>query len=230
MPGPLGNYTTSEERVKIAFVMVALLVAFIVWRSRSSASDSDVSVPSTDEPSSVVGLGVNELPSSAPGQRLFELVYDRGAGVTQLRFSYVPKPVGADAPASFTRASLYRQPPSQAEPLLEALARAHAARRTPRPVEPLEHLDCEAALFGERLSMEKGQNVIAGAFTNDPAGSWIVLKLFIPPSSGRAAFEEDEQEPAELFLALDPVSHQAVFLAKDPEYWPALERELSRVL
>ena len=226
----LGNCTTSEERVKIAFVMVALLVALLVWRSRSSGRVSAVASPSAAEPSPVVGLGVNELASRVQGERLFELVYDRGAGVSQLRFSYVPKPVGADAPATFTRASLYRQPASQAEPLLAALARAHAAKRTPSPVQPQEQLDCEAALFGERLSMGKGQNLIAGAFTNAPAGTWIVLKLFVPPSSGGDVSEEGEQEPAELFLALDPVSHQAVFLAKDPDYWPALERALARLL
>jgi len=92
----------------------------------------------------------------------------------------------------------------------------------------LQRLDITAAVLGQSLSHGPGKDVLAGEFTSQPAGDWIVLKLFLDTPDG--ATTDKLGEPAELFLALNPVAGRGWFLAKDPEYWPELNRVLATVL
>jgi hypothetical protein len=159
--------------------------------------------------------------------RVFEAEYSAAGSVARFALAFrAPTPASGDMPV--IRAALLARPSSNARELLAALARLHAGsvgREKPRR---LPRLDITAAVLGQSLSHGPGTDVIAGEFATHPAGDWLVLKLFLDTPDG--ATTATIGEPAEIFVALDPVAGRGWFLLKDPEYWPELNRILAAVL
>jgi hypothetical protein len=99
----------------------------------------------------------------------------------------------------------------------------HGGQAPAQPNMRVAHITLDVAVLGERLARQAGNHVIAGEFTDDVPGPWLVTKLFLPASSS------DEEQP-EVFLVIDAEGGRAEFLMKDPEYWPALGERLATVL
>ena len=73
------------------------------------------------------------------------------------------------------------------------------------------------AVLGEHKS-KRG----AGGFTGSPAGGWTAMKLFVGADT-----DEDE---GEFFLNFNPLTHEAEFAVKDPDYGDIVFRHLATVL
>jgi hypothetical protein len=101
---------------------------------------------------------------------------------------------------------------------LRDLARALSLPGVPPPPgPPFEELRCEVSFMGSRLTRGDGADVIAGSFTAQPPGDWIVGKVFFAGGDG------------EIFLAVNPAAGRGEFLAKDPDLSAAVVGEFGRL-
>src|SRR5882672_8059158 len=104
---------------------------------------------------------------------------------------------------------------------MEPFARTIAAAKKYVVSSTLNRVDWNAELVRgdlgkavRQLKRESGKGLLVGG---------VKLPLY-------AATTDKLGEPAELFLALNPVAGRGWFLTKDPEYWPELNRVLATVL
>lgn len=158
--------------------------------------------------------------------RLFEAEYARGDTVA--RFALALRIPAPSEEMAIVKAALLARTGSDARALLGALARLHEGKVSRKAARRLPRIDITAAVLGQALSHGKGENIIAGEFTTAPSGEWLVLKLFLDTPDG--ATTDKIGEPAEIFVALDPVGGRGWFLVKDPEYWPELNRVFATIL
>jgi hypothetical protein len=200
---------------------VLLLAVFVLLARRRGSPAPQLALPG--EPlDDAVPLAVRETSLAGATERTFEAEYRGGGEVARFGFSFVPKPVPADGPAAFTTGRVSSRAGSHTSGLMFALAQAHGARAGKVNASRRSALDVDVGFFGDKLHRGAGAgSVIAGAFSSEPLGSWIVVKLFVPT---------DGDEPGELFLALNPEHGEGLFLVKDPEYWGLLENPLWSVL
>jgi hypothetical protein len=159
-----------------------------------------------------------ETPSGEPDVRRWEARFRGPAGTAH--FDIVLR-VAAPEPGerfAFTRGSLRAREDSRADDLLAALARAHHSVRRVKAAARVTSLNVDTAILGQALSRGRGSDVLAGEFTSNPAGPWIVVKIFFTG------------QDAEMFIAFNPSANAGLFLPKDDEYWPDLEPLLASVL
>ena len=207
----------------LALALIGLLLFFFLRRKQPSASTG----PAPDLTSGVVRLKAHEVATQHPDQRSFDLAFSDGSAESRVRFSVTPKDVPADQPAAFTKAMLTRLPGSSPSPLLGALAAAHGGNIPSQTPTPIDSEAIDVAFFGAQLSVGASARWnVAGAFTNEPPGDWLVVKLFVP---GTPAVP-DADEPGELFLAVNSTTGEAMFLVKDPDYWPQLASGFGGIL
>jgi len=159
--------------------------------------------------------------------RLFEAEYAANGAAAGFAIAFRPPEAGAST-MPVVRAAVLSRRGSDARSLLAALARLHGGSLTRNTPRRLSRIDITAAVLGQSLSHGAGADVIAGEFSTQPAGDWLVLKLFLDTPDG--ATTERIGEPAELFVALNASGRRGWFLVKDPEYWPELNRVLATVL
>jgi hypothetical protein len=202
----------------LKWVAVILVLGVIVVLLRRSAPSKPRTL--AFDPIPGITLSALEITNTGP-ERSFNIEYTGGADTPRFAFRYNPKAPPNDSPFVITRGALSSRAGSRPATLLRALAQAHGAVPEVHTVTRVDRLEVDVALLGEHLTRGRGNHVIAGEFTDDSPGPWIVTKLFVP-SSG--------EEPAEIFLALNPDERRAEFLVKDTEYWPLLARSLASVL
>ena len=166
-------------------------------------------------------------PQSPDSLRLLEAEYSAGGRVARFAFTFHALPL-ASSDISFIRVGLLSRPSSDPSALLAALAHLHGGSLNSKKPPRLSRLDITAGVLGQSLSHGPGKDVIAGEFSTDPRGDWLVLKLFLDTPDGATTAKIGE--PAEIFVALNPAAGRGWFLAKDPEYWPELNRVLATVL
>jgi len=164
---------------------------------------------------------------SSDSIRLFEAEYSAGGAIARFAFTFRALPPACDD-ISFVKLAILSRPGSDASRLLGALAQLHGDSVIAKKPVRLLRLDITAGVLGQSLSHGSGKDVIAGEFSTAPRGDWVVLKLFLDTPDG--ATTDKIGEPAEIFLALNPAAGRGWFLAKDPEYWPELNRVLATVL
>jgi len=159
--------------------------------------------------------------------RIFEAEYAANGATARFALGFrAPKSGATDM--AVVKAAILSRPGSDARSLLAALARLHGGSLVRSTARRLPRIDITAAVLGQSLSPGAGADVIAGGFSTKPPGDWLVLKLFLDTPDG--ATTEKIGEPAEIFVALNPSAGRGWFLAKDPEYWPELNRVLATVL
>jgi len=171
--------------------------------------------PPPSEPGSLV-FELEPVDAKRPGRVGWLATYEGGGKVARFRIELQPEPKGKSLP-TFVRCALTREPGSDGSVLLQDLARVLGGR-VPDPGPGLETLDVAAALLGRDLSRGGKGNLVAGAFGSEPKGPWLATKLFLGDGEG------------EVFLNLDPIGGYGEFSMKDPDYGPAVVRELARLL
>ncbi len=166
-------------------------------------------------------------PPDAPDVVTFRIAPGAGGGFvatheargTTARFRIDLKlPAAPSESPSFSSGAFTREAGSDGSVLMEHLAQALQAKRVPPAAAGVQTLPFGAAVLGQKLSRGPGKDAIAGEFTSDPAGGWIVTKLFLGEGEG------------EVFLALDPEAGWGQFIMKDPAYGDDVVAELGRIL
>jgi hypothetical protein len=203
----------------LAGLVIAVLIAVFLRRGQRPENPA---LPPSFTPGPGVVLRASEVPSGQDSGRTFLLTYDAQEPVNRFRFFYTPKAPSGDSPFVITRGALETDSGSNTA-LLAALAAMHGGRPPAPSSTRVAHMTIDVAVLGERLARQAGEHLIAGEFTDEVPGSWLVTKLFLPAAA------EDEEQP-EVFLVIDADGGRAEFLMKDPEYWPALGERLATVL
>jgi hypothetical protein len=126
------------------------------------------------------------------------------------------KPAGG--PFAFASASLVRRPRADCGLFLKALA-PHLGfkRKLPAP-RPVDTLVASVAVLGTNQSRTAKSPQVAGGFSTQPPGNWIVTKLFLADGAG------------EVFLNLNPVDQVGEFSVKDEGYATIVVTELAKIL
>jgi len=158
---------------------------------------------------------------------MFEAEYSRSGAAARFAIAFKPIPASAQE-ISFQKLALIARPGSNATTLLRALADIHGGTVSQKATRRLPRLDVVAGFLGQALGHDTRRPTVAGEFSSKPAGPWLVFKLFLDTPDG--ATTEQIGEPAELYLALDRAGGRGMFVVKDPEYWPELNRVLASVL
>ena len=203
-------------------LILALALGLLALRFRRSPAATPTAPPFVLIPG--IRLTVTEVLDRSGLTRHFELVHAADGDTARFRFSYEPKVPDRGSPFTISHGTIASVPGSQPGALLAALAEAHGGdpmlavsdRR-------VAQVALDVGLLGQQLQRRAGNHVIAGEFTDDDIGPWIVTKLFIP---GRTA----DDEPGEIFLAMNTATGEAEFVVKDPEYWPLLAPRLAEIL
>ena len=146
------------------------------------------------------------------GDSVWELSYRNEHGESRLRVRAQIRTLPDSIPFGSATWTLYAVPGYSPRPLLSALANAHGTPDTVTLASPRDSIRLDVAL----LAVNAARNS-EGAFGRAGTGSWIAAKLF---------FADDE---GEVYLNLNPAREEAEFGVKDPEYGPAVLRELGRV-
>jgi hypothetical protein len=206
-----------------AIPLVALCTGLVLDPSRYSVALTRIFKVQADDR---VEFRIREAPSS-DSTRVFEAEYSEAGTVARFAFTFRALPP-TSSDISFIKLALLSRPGSDASALLGALARLHSGSLSKKKPPRLLRLDISAGVLGQSLSHGPGKDVIAGEFSTNPRGDWLVLKLFLDTPDG--ATTDKIGEPAEIFVALNPSAGRGWFLPKDPEYWPELNRVLAMVL
>lgn len=190
------------------------LSAAILAAAATVACAGTAGGPPRPGPGSLV-FALKAVDAQLPGRVAWLASYETGGTRTRFRIELAPEPKGTKLP-TFVRCALVREPGSDGSALVRDLSRALGVRGTQAVGEGVETLELSAALLGRDLSRGKGPDQIAGAFTSEPAGTWIATKLFLADG--------------EVFLDIDPVGGYGEFAMKDPAYGRVVVREMSRLL
>ena len=192
-------------------VAVALLAR---WRA---TPDGGLVMPG-DDPTAIIESSLSEIPSGEVGVQRWHSQFAGRSGTAKFDILMEVRDPRAGEEYAFTRGSFVAHEGSNAEELLAILARAHHGTRHPKAVARQTSASFATAILGRTLSRGRGTDVLAGEFTPNPPGRWIVAKIFLPP------------EDAEMFVAINATDGTGLLIPKDDEYWNDLEPVLASVL
>jgi len=105
-----------------------------------------------------------------------------------------------------------REPDSDPEDFLVAIAKALEAKHLPKNVHKIQDVPFRYVIIGTDLSRASD-----GGLNGSPKGNWMAVKIFIS--------DDDE-----VFMNLNPVLRKGEFSIKDPKYGDHVLDELARVL
>lgn len=211
----------SLSKLLLMAVIVALMTGAVrLWRRHTNEA-AMIPAPLGDD---VVVLQLMPAPTTREGATSYVIRYEEDGELSAFHFTYRPARPVPGSPFAATGGTLAPASGSRPAPLLRALARIHDGPPIATDAASAA-LDVDVGVLGTDLSegASPGATVIAGTFSDANAGPWTVLKLFLPVSS-------EEEDPPEIFLALNPSAGEARFLVKEPEYWPSLGHILAPAL
>jgi len=118
-------------------------------------------------------------------------------------------------PVSFGSGEIRSEADSDCSILLKKLKAALEAKSLPKDVKRVDKIRFDYAEIGADMSQSEG-----GGFSGKPKGGWSAMKLFIG----------GKNDPAEVFVNLNPHMGKAQFSIKDPDYGDDVLKELAKVL
>src|SRR5437762_1048939 len=154
------------------FRLAGLCAALGMATSRPPTAVTHAPAPQADR----VEFRVRET-RSPDSMRLFEAEYSTGGAVARFALSIRDTPASGTMPV--VRAALVARPGSDARGLVRALAHLHGGSLSSDTPRSIRRLDITAAILGQSLSHGPGTNTIAGEFSEQPRGDWLVLKRFL---------------------------------------------------
>jgi len=182
---------------------------------------------SEEAPESIVEFEIVELkPVQRDGgrpMRVWDVKYPSASGTAHFKIAMELAEPESDMDFPSTRGVLTACEDSRPDGLLAALASAHNASRSVRAegeggTPRVREVAFEPAMFGSTLTRGRGERILAGEFTSDRPGPWILVKIFF------------EAEGAEIYLALNSSEGKGLFMSRYDENWPDLEPFLASVL
>jgi hypothetical protein len=181
-------------------------------------------------PETVVEFQIVELkPSQRDGKtpmRVWDATYPSEFGAAHFGIAMELREVKPDEHVASTDGVLIAREDSRPDGLLSALASAHHASRSSRSLEAVgrsskprvREVPFQTAIFGTALTRGHGNRMLAGEFTSDTPGPWILVKIWLPA------------EGADIYVALNSSAGKGLFITRYYENWPDLEPFLESVL
>jgi hypothetical protein len=178
----------------------------------------------------VVTLQVAEQPQRSAQSAWFAVTYAQETASTKFaielqKFDHQPT---EDNPFTVTRGVLHRTVGSQQAPLLKALAHLHQVPAPAGAGIQLESLPIEVGVLAVGAAVNTADWNIAGRYSTNERGNWLVMKLFIPIAPG--AKGSSDEDNCEVFLSINRVEGIAEFSVKDSDYGVPLLAALAQIL
>ena len=147
--------------------------------------------------------------------------YSSGGKVARFRIevgSEPPQVTGRESEtvAAAGHGSFVAEPGSDGTVFVAELAKALKAKRLPKHEQRLSSLGFDYVNLGEHESQSPGGN---GGFFDDPAGNWVLMKVFVGKGGG-----------CEFFLNINPAIKKGQISMKDEDYGDCTVAELAKVL
>jgi hypothetical protein len=198
----------------IVAAILAVTVFLVALRIKLRASAATRLRP--DDRSDVLAFDITEQAAGSP-LRAWTARYRTAEEIDEFDIEMLIAEPVPPSPFAEGTVSFRRVPGSGGAALLSDLSRALGLHAVPSAGSPADEVRCPASFMGSHLTLGDGPDTIAGSFTTTPPGDWIVGKVFFGDGQG------------ELFLALNPVTGQGEFLAKDPQLSAPVIQELGRL-
>jgi hypothetical protein len=204
----------------LLIVMICLVFAASGCRKSSTVSEQDKSSQTKIEPRSgedvppTVIFDIKASHSSAASApfELYDCTYQAQGKTAKFRFELKQKSTSsASLEGKFIAVA-----GSDNTILLEDLKKALDANEIPRKSPRIAELPFDAIFLADKMS--RGPE---GAFSDEPPGDWMMVKIFLP-KGGR--------DEGEIVLFLNPALGKGEFSMKDPDYGNYLLKEFAKVL
>jgi hypothetical protein len=167
-----------------------------------------------DEPPSV--MFDIKLSSQAGSSPLYDCSYQARGKIARFRLEFKQNgPKAGDIPIAFAGGKFIAVKGSDNSALLEDLKSALDARQIPMNSTRIAELPFDAAILGEKQSRTS-----TGAYSANPPGDWVLVKLFLPKDGDEGA----------VYLNLNPILGKGEFSIKDSDYGDYLLKEFAKVL
>jgi hypothetical protein len=151
-----------------------------------------------------------------PNVQIYDCVYNARGKTARFRLQLrQDRPASGAIPMAPAEGKFIAVGASENTALIEDLKKALEAKRLPKESGRITELAFDAMVIGERQSRRP-----AGGYSNKPRGDWKLVKLFLPKGG----------DDGEVFLNLNPVSGEAEFSIKDPDYGDYLLEQFAKVL
>jgi hypothetical protein len=219
------KFDTEKMHISRVFLLALLCFMTIVGACKRSATageqDKATNVklePRLPEEPPTVMFGINSVNNqgASAGMQLYDCIYTSGGKSAKFRLEW--KQHGAlsgDIPMASAEGRFLAVDDSDNSALLLDLNKALEAKEIPNKPSRVKELAFDAAVLGEHQSRDA-----SGAYSDNPRGDWVLLKLFLPKGG----------DDGEVFLNLNPVLGKAEFSIKDSDYGDFLMEQLAKVL
>ncbi|HEY6970516.1 MAG TPA: hypothetical protein VJA94_15015 [Candidatus Angelobacter sp.] len=172
--------------------------------------------PGDELPTVMFDMHPSKSTSTPPDARLYDCTYEKAGKIARFRLEFKQTgPLEGDIPVARGEGRFLAVAGSDNTVLLQDLKKALDAQHLPGRSPRTAGLAFDAVVLGEKQSRDS-----SGGYSSNPAGDWILIKLFFPKG-------DDE---AEVFLNLNPVLGKGEFSIKDSDYGDYLLKEFAKVL
>jgi hypothetical protein len=212
---------------KFFLVFLLVVVSFVLTAYLYNNSSQYISVKENNSTKTnwdlVVPLKIEELTSVSTnsGQlKTWLATYKSDNSEAHFYIDMILKQRKKDDVFVFTTGKIRSAKQTNYKPLREALAKVLNTNSIPQNVSITSELPIDVAILGydqSKVVSEDG-SVVAGEFSPDPPGNWIVTKVFVASGEG------------EFYLNLNPIEKKGEISMKDPEYGDIVLKELAKVL
>lgn len=196
---------------------VALLVGSFVG-CKQKAPETQTQIQDAPYVPNDGSVSFNLLPTQGgAGSQSWLASYADESGVTKFSIELGPATTASSNPSlSSGKGAFTPVTGSDPIPLLEHLKKAIQAKHMPVKIQQVDKVEFNYVVLGTNQSRSA-----SGAFSSNPAGNWMALKVFLGPNS---------KDEGEVFLNINPVTHTGEFAMKDPDYGDFVLAQIAKIL
>jgi hypothetical protein len=151
-----------------------------------------------------------------PNIELYDCLYQARGKTAKFRLQVrQDRPAAGKIPMAPAEGKFIAVSGSDGTAMLEDLLKALEAKHLPTQSMRNAEVAFDAVVLGENQSRSS-----SGGFSGKPRGDWKLLKLFFPKGG----------DDGEVYLNLNPISGEAEFAIKDPDYGDYVLAQLAKVM
>ena len=189
----------------------------VAEKDKPANIQAETRFPGDELPVVMFDMHPSKSASTPPDARLYDCVYEKAGKIARFRLEFKQNgPLAGEIPVARGEGRFLAVPDSDNAVLLQDLRKALDAQHLPEKSPRAAGLAFDAVVLGEKQSRDS-----SGGYSSNPAGDWILIKLFFPKGSG---------DKGEVFLNLNPVLGKGEFSIKDSDYGDYLLTEFAKVL
>ena len=212
------TYSRRSILPKALLLSATLLVVGSFVGCKRQAPETQTQVQDTPYVPNDGSVSLNLLPTQGgAGSQSWLASYADESGVTKFSIELGPATAASGGPSiSSGKGAFIPVTGSDPIPLLEHLKKALQAKHMPTKIQQVDKVEFDYAVLGTNQSRSA-----SGAFSSNPAGNWMALKVFLGPNS---------KDEGEVFLNINPVTHTGEFSIKDPDYGDLVLTQIAKIL